>query len=166
MRRWHHWLLLLSWASGVAFALRVYSVSPPSVAVHFGPKGLPDRWGPPSELLLLNLCLLSVGTALFLALPQLVRRLPSAVVNLPNKGYWLGPERREQATVKLAGWCNVFGAALNAFVIGLQALLAPRAGAPVGGSQLPLLLTIAFVAFTLGSCVWLARSFRLPTGPG
>lgn len=158
MGSWSRWALLLSCFAGLGYTFFVYSASPESVPLHYGPTGVPDRWGKPSELLAVHAGLIGIGSALFFALPALLGRLPASLVNLPNKDYWLAPERRAETTAKFAVWSSTFGTALNLLVITMQAVLAPNERP----SPLPLVVVSSFVLFTLGSCVWLVRSFRLP----
>ncbi|RYZ07394.1 MAG: DUF1648 domain-containing protein [Myxococcales bacterium] len=157
------WALVVSCLAGMGYAWRVYSVSPAVVPVHYGPNGLPDRWGSPAELLAVHAGVIGVSSVLFAALPWLVRRAPS-LVNLPNKEYWLAPERRDEAAAKLEGWCGVFGTALNVLVITLQALLAGGTAQGARGVAFLLSVTLGFALFTIASCVWLYRSYRLPAG--
>lgn len=157
---WSRWALLLSGLAGLAYAVHSYSVSPATVPLHYGPSGVPDRWGTRGELLAVHVGIIGVGSALFLALPALLGRLPPSLVNLPNKHYWLAPERRAQTTLTLASWCGVVGTALNVFVVALQAAQGTGSSAP----RAPMLgVTLAFVTFMLGACVWLLHAFRLPT---
>lgn len=39
---------------------------------------------------------LAFSSAVFLGVAFAVSRLPSAMINLPNKGYWLEPERKRE----------------------------------------------------------------------
>lgn len=159
------WALVLSCIIGLSLALAVYSTSPAVVPVHFGPSGVPDRWGSPLEVLVVQGCVIGLTTLLFGALPQVIRHGPSTLINLPNKEYWLAPERREVAAVTFARWANVLGTAVNVLMIALQVLLAPDAEGAVTPAYSPSILLGAFLAFTALSCVWLARSYRLPERP-
>lgn len=162
MARGTRWVLLLSCVGGLAFALQVYSTSPARVPIHYGPGGVPDRWGSPLDVLLIHGCVIGFGTALFLALPKLIRHAPKSLINLPHKDYWLAPEHRDAATAKFAPWSYVVGTAVNVLMITLQAVLSPTTDAALPSSAAPALVTLGFVFFTLGSCVWLARSFKRP----
>lgn len=150
--------------AALGVTLYAYSVSPDMVAVHYGSSGKPDRWGPREEVLLVATCIISISTALFLALPALFRLAPASMLNLPNKDYWLSPERRDAATAKFVVWAGTIGTAINLLMITLQLSLGPGpSGSPDAANLLPSSLAMLFVAFTLGSCVWLVRSYRLPT---
>jgi hypothetical protein len=156
--------LVLSCGSALGLALYGYSVSPDIVPVHYGLGGVPDRWGPRGELLAVYVGVVALCTALFFTLPEFVRRTPPSRIHLPNKEYWLSPEHRDQTATKLTAWAHTFGTAVNLFLIALQVLLAPaKDGSAPAPSPLPLLATAAFLLFSAGSCLWLVRSFRLPT---
>lgn len=158
MGHWSRWALLLTCVAGLGYAYHVYSGSPEAVPLHYGPTGLPDRWGHRSELLKVHVGLIGIGSAIFLALPALLTRMPPSLVNLPHKDYWLAPERRRETTAKFAVWSSTFGTALNLLVVAMQAVLGPNGSS----SPLPLVVVLSFVLFSIGSCVWLVRSFRLP----
>jgi hypothetical protein len=157
------WALVLSCLAALGFALYSFSVAPAVVPVHYGLDGLPDRWGSPLQVLLVHLGIVGLGTAVMLALPELVRRAPASLLNLPNAEYWLAPEHRAAATAKLATWADLLGAAVNLLMLTLQLVLAPGGDGASSPSWAPALVTLAFLVFTLGSCVWLARAYRLPT---
>ena len=144
-------------------ALHSYSVSPELVPLHYGVNGVADRWGSPLELLAVQGGLVLFGNALCVGLPELVRRIPSAMLNRPDNEYWLTPEGRALAAARLADWANVLGTAVNALLLALVLLLGPTDGGAVrSAGHLPLVITALFVAFTLGWCVRLAALYRLP----
>jgi hypothetical protein len=159
------WALILSCIGALGFSLHGFSVAPDIVPVHYGLDGLPDRWGPRVEVLLVYLGVVGGGTALWLTLPAFFRRVPPSMINLPHKEYWLAPERRAAATAKLSTWADMVGTALNLLMLALQLLLTPARAGTGSPNPAPTLVTLAFLAFTLGSCVWLARSYRLPASP-
>jgi uncharacterized membrane protein len=156
--------LWLSCLFALGVALRTYWVSPPQVPVHYGLNGTPDRWGSSMSLLVMHACIIGLGTLLFLALPEFVRRAPSSMLNLPNKEYWLSPERRGIAAHKLATWSDTLGIGVNVLMITLQLVLAREVEeANVTGGIVPGLVLGGFMLFTLCSVVWLVASYRIPT---
>lgn len=125
---------------------------------------MPDRWGSPTSLLVAHGCVIGFGTVLFWALPELVRRAPQSMINLPNKDYWLSPERREIATTKLAIWADTFGSAVNVLMITLQLVLAGNGDhARAAPTLAPALVFGGFLLFTLCSLIWLVASYQIPT---
>jgi uncharacterized membrane protein len=163
MARATRWALFLSRVAALGVVLQVYSVSPEVVPVHYGPTGIPDRWGPRAELLAVFACVIGVSTALFRALPHFIWRAPRSMLNLPNKEYWLAPEQRASAAAKFAIWAHLVGTSVNVLMAVLQLGLAsvPR-GLFDTPTPLPSCVVLAFVTFVLGSCVWLTWSYRLP----
>jgi hypothetical protein len=55
-------------------------------------------------------------TASFSLIGVMIRRLPQRWINLPNRAYWLAPEREVETRSHLAGWCWAFGTVLNLFL--------------------------------------------------
>jgi uncharacterized membrane protein len=80
----------------VAHALWYYPRLPEQVAHHFGASGQPDAWGSKTQFLITYLVAVGVMAATFLGLGLLMPKIPNWVNNLPNKDYWLAPERRKQ----------------------------------------------------------------------
>ena len=75
---------------------------PETVASHFGPGGQPDGWSSKSTFLALYGVMVVVTVGPLLLLPLFLRRIPDHLINLPNKDYWLAPERREE-TFRIIG---------------------------------------------------------------
>lgn len=78
----------------VAFVLWSGSALPPVVASHFGAAGTANGFMARSAYLTFFLAV-ALGTTFVLALvPLLLGLLPPGLINLPNRSYWLAPERR------------------------------------------------------------------------
>lgn len=118
--------------------------------------------------LLLVLCgVIGFSTLLFWALPELMRRAPASMINIPNKEYWLSPERRTLATHKFAVWSSTFGAAVNLLMVTLQlALRTPAGSPPVVPTLVPGFALGGFFVFTLCSLIWLVAAYRIPARTG
>jgi hypothetical protein len=106
-------------------------------------------------------------TGLLAAMPwvvdAIVRSVPVNLVNLPNREYWLAPERREDALRRL-------NAALALFMFETAALLAAmtelafRANLP-GGSFNSAIAWPLMAAYGVATVAWLVsilRAFALP----
>jgi uncharacterized membrane protein len=166
MAGWTRWGLVISCLVGLGYSLYVYQSSPAEVPVHYGTLGLPDRWGHPGEVLAVQLGIMGLSTALFLAVP-LALRLPSSWINLPNEAHWLSPEHRADASAKLTLWANATGMSVNLLMIALELLSAPHRVAPPGlpgaaPSSVSSLLVMGFVVFTLFTSIWLALALSAP----
>ena len=98
---------------------------------------------------------LGIAAVAFLA-PKLVAMLPPAMINLPNKDYWLAPERRAETVQYLEAAFAWFGCALYlvlffALNYAVGANLHRDRHPDSSGIWIPL---VAFVSFTL---VWSTR---------
>lgn len=72
-----------------------YTSLPDQVATHFGPGGKPDDWMQKSTALLVLAGFQLFFPLLLLSITRLIKKLPSGAINIPNRRYWLAPERRE-----------------------------------------------------------------------
>lgn len=101
---------------------------------------------------------LGVG-ALFIGIAWLLKYTPAGLINLPNRSYWLAPERREETMDRLASSFDVFACATVLFLLVAFELtsLAGRGGTLATKYFLPAL--VAYVVFSLGWTVALIRTF-------
>ncbi|MEQ1924235.1 MAG: DUF1648 domain-containing protein [Pyrinomonadaceae bacterium] len=81
----------------VGQAAYYYPILPATMASHFDGSGNPDGWMAKSSFFAFELVIFGVMMVEFLGLPWLVERMPDSWINLPNKSYWLTPERRSRA---------------------------------------------------------------------
>ncbi|HSB35452.1 MAG TPA: hypothetical protein VLH41_01165, partial [Thermoanaerobaculia bacterium] len=97
--------------------------------------------------------------ALFIGMPALLKSTPASLINLPNKGYWLAPERREETMERLASSFDVFACGTVLFLLVLFELtsLASRGGNLATNYFLPVL--VSYLVFSAGWTVALIRSF-------
>lgn len=89
-------LLLTLTALCTAHALYYYPQLPDVVAMHFGATGRPDAWAPKEAFLKIYLLTLAFCSAVFLGVAFVLSRLPVSMINLPDKAYWLAPERKQE----------------------------------------------------------------------
>ncbi len=113
-------ILFLLAAAGVVQILRSYPLLPERMASHFDGTGRPDGFQSRDAFFALSASMLMMTLVLFGGLGALFRRIPSTWFNLPNRDYWLAPERREETIEAISGRMEWFGAvslALYLFVI-------------------------------------------------
>ncbi len=85
-------LLLLAVIAVVQMVLQLPSLPSP-LAVQFSSAGAVTRWGSPHEFVILNLCIVAALIAITLFLPAFLGKRPRMRWRLPNRDYWLAPER-------------------------------------------------------------------------
>lgn len=147
--------------------LHFYSRLPEKIATHFGAGGAANGWMTKRDFMFLYLGLCIFMACLFLLLPRLIMRLPDSMINLPNKDFWLAPDRRRR-TIGIMGekmaWLGVLILALFIAMayFTFQANLLPR---PMLDEKATI---VTMVAFFLCMGVWLVRfiiAFRLKETP-
>ena len=93
---------IVSFLANVVLSLASLVILPDRVAIHFGLGGAPDGWASNLTSMLL---VLGVHTLVFCALyfsPRLISTVPSKWISLPNRDFWLTPQRRHLAAEKLS----------------------------------------------------------------
>jgi uncharacterized membrane protein len=110
--------LILTGLLGIGLSLFYYVNAPARVAVHFSISGRVDGWAG-KEVFLLSMIFYVFVTGLFLAYPKILLNMPDSVINLPNKRYWLSPERRAATIDAIAEKLYELGTALNVLFLSL-----------------------------------------------
>lgn len=115
-------LLVLVLLGAVAHSAWYYPRLPDRVACHFDWQGRPDGWS--SRGALFTHLGITVGALLVViaAASFLIERLPASLVNLPNRRYWLHPDRKRETCAYLRGWMLRFTAAVVLFMAGVMHL--------------------------------------------
>jgi uncharacterized membrane protein len=91
-------LLLLS-AGFFSYVVSTARELPEKVAIHFNGAGQANGWMARTEHVGFSI-ITGLGVALVITLCfSLIRVLPSTMVNLPHRDYWLAPERKEMTVV-------------------------------------------------------------------
>jgi uncharacterized membrane protein len=135
---------------------------PPRMATHFNGEGQPDGWMPRST----HLVLMGV-TGLWLPLSltglgYVMRFLPTSGFNLPNREYWLAPERRQHTMSYFFGRFLWLACMMECFFIGLQFLVVQANTHAPAEFSTPAVLVMNFVLLA-GIVAWavpMVRHFR------
>jgi hypothetical protein len=86
----------------LAQAAYYYPLLPGRVASHFGASGLPDAWSSRDSFVRAYLIATGIIAILFPAIGFALKRIPTWLINLPNREYWLSTGRAEE-TIALLG---------------------------------------------------------------
>ena len=129
---------------------------PDIVGSHFGTSGFASAWQTKMAFFTVELTVIVVATIVAFGVPRLIAAMPASAINLPNKEFWLSPERREETFLFLRAQMAWFGCALLAFLLFVMELVF-RANLQTP----PRLNTAAFIpaliAFVAVSAAWTAR---------
>lgn len=163
-----HWtsliVLFVTAAIYCGMVQHFYPLLPDRIASHFNGAGIADSWMPKRDFVItfgvLIVGLWAVMSGVNAALP----RLPENQLNLPNKSYWLAPERAAETWTYIMGYMNFTVAATLAlltavvyFVFQANLTPAPRMAQPIT------YLAAAFVIGMALSTIVLVRRFsRMP----
>jgi len=139
---------------------------PERVASHFNFRGEPDGWMPKAAFLFGNVGVVIFTVAIMVGAAAWLTRLPDDAINLPNKEFWLAPERRA-TTLRIVGdslhWLGVATVALLGSVTletcRANLLPEPRLGIGVWVSL------VAYLVYTVFWAAALTRRFRPPASP-
>ena len=101
-------LLLLLCIAQVTY---YYPLLPDRVASHFGASGRPDAWSSKESFVKIYFIVIAFIAVLFPGIGLMLRKAPTDLMNLPNKGYWLSPERKEETVDVLSRQFLWFGSA-------------------------------------------------------
>jgi uncharacterized membrane protein len=143
---------------------RLWSTAPAQMAAHFNIQGDPDRFVPKEQFFWFQIqtALVVVGTSL---VPQvLFLILPVNLINMPNRDYWLAPERRDATVDRLSSFgALLFGVILLVIQAGFELSFAANLQTPIHFNA-QLMLPIMFGSFIVIGLMlfWLTWSFRRP----
>ncbi|HXY61410.1 MAG TPA: DUF1648 domain-containing protein [Nitrospirota bacterium] len=139
---------------------------PEHMASHFGGSGDPNGWSGKAAFFGIYAGILVMVFLLFHALPGLLSRFPDAMINLPNKEYWLAPERRASTFSRIKDYFVSMGIGLIIFLLfTLQLVIQAnlREDRHLDSTVLWILLVV-FAVFTIVWSIRFIRMFRMQAG--
>lgn len=137
---------------------------PESIASHFAKGGLVNAWQSKTAFYATELAIIVVATIIAFGVPRIVAAMSSSLINLPNKDFWLSPERREQTGSYFGAQFAWLGCALLAFLLFVMELVS-RANLrkpPQLDTSAFVPAILAFLAFVVAWGIHLARHFSRP----
>lgn len=160
-----HWIRIACVAVAALVVLRlglVYDELPTEVASHFDFSGRANsHQGKLGFVVSMALLQLLIPVPL-LVMTSSLHRAPLTSINIPNRDYWLSPERRESSLRRVASLLDEVNLAI-ALLLASVAELMIRAQLAVGPRPLRFAIPLVlFLVFTLFWSLRLHRQFRLP----
>jgi len=153
MRRIVFLLFPIAIVGVLVYLLTTIPSLPERVASHFGASGMANGYMSRDGYRIFIIAF-AVGAPLFVvAVVGLLPRAFPGAINLPDRDYWLAPERRDDTLGYLFGWACSLGSLLALFIAAIHsAVMVANAYEP---PRLPgTLFVILLVAFGVGMLVW------------
>lgn len=138
---------------------------PETVAVHFDTSGAPNSWNSRTQFAITLASLEVLMAVIGLAGALLMKRIPASMLNIPNREFWLAPERREKTISFVAEQLVWIEAITLAFVlvVGQAVILAHlRAGPPELSRSFLLVLPVLGLALAF-VLIRILKRFGRPT---
>ncbi len=136
---------------------------PDQVASHFGVNGKPDGFSSKTTYTWSMLAVNIGVAALLVFIARALKYLPQSMINLPNKDYWLHPNRRASSLLSVE--LNLLGIAASTIClfIAIAYLMFDANTSDDGMPTRQLGVVIAgYVILTSGHAIWLLHKFSRP----
>jgi serine/threonine-protein kinase len=134
------------------------------MASHFNARGVANGWQTKSAFFSVLIGVSVLAAVVGFGIPRIITLLPPEFINLPNKRYWLAPERRAETMDFLNGYFAWFGCALFAVILftidfAIKANLHPERRRD---ATLIWCVMAGFLAFVVVSSIWMMAKFLRP----
>lgn len=129
---------------------------PDLVASHFNGEGVANGHMPRGPYLAVMLLITALVPLLMVVLPTLALRAADARINIPNRSYWLAPERRAETTRFLSRQMAAFAALVIVFLCYVQWLVV-RANALTPAAMSSGAFAVGLVLFLGCTLAWTLR---------
>jgi hypothetical protein len=125
---------------------------------------VPNGFAPKDAFFGVQLAITILIAGLAVGLRAILVRVPVGLINLPNREYWLAPQRRAETVERVASFTDILFTGTLALLLAAfeLAVAANLRQPPLFDSGLMWPLLAAYIIFTFGGIVWLFRAFRLP----
>ena len=147
---------------GLLMAAYYYPRMPERMASHFAGDGRPNGWQPREAFFLIMLVSSASSALVAFFAPWRIASQPNARINLPNRDYWLAPERRQHTMNYFSAFMAWFGCAILFVLISGTFLCFQANLAPDHDFNSPALIVVlvAFLLFLLVSLIRFVRHFQ------
>ena len=157
-------LFFVTVLAAIAQCVHDFPLLPDRLASHFAASGMPNGWMTKQQFFITYAAVLVPAFLVEFWVSRGIANKPDAKLRLPNKEYWLAPERRAETFAYFDSFFAWYGCALL-FVVVFAMGLAMRANFDTP-PQLPTgpIVTViaAFVLFNVAAVIAMMRRFSAP----
>jgi len=150
--------------AAIAQCVHDFPLLPDRMASHFGASGMPNGWMTKSQFFITFAVTLLPALLVEFWVSRRIANKPDAKLNLPNKEYWLSPERRAETFGYFESFFAWYGCAFL-FVVVFAMGLAMRANfytPPLLPTGPIISVIVGFVLFNVAAIVAMLRRFAKP----
>ncbi len=157
--------LLFLFVAGFAYWQYAHydALLPDVVATHFDGSGVANGWQSRAGFWQFYGIFLFCIWFIFFLIGWSLKFMPSSLINVPNRDYWLTNERRESCLARVRFALDWYGAATALWILWMmQSLIQLNLSE---STQLGSMFLMQIVLMIVGTCiwvVWLLSMFRLP----
>ena len=150
--------------AAIAQCVHDFPLLPDRLASHFGASGIPNGWMTKSQFFITFAIVLLPALAVEFWVSHRIAKNPDARLKLPNKEYWLAPERRAETFAYFDSFFAWYGCAflfVEVFAMGLamRANFDTPPQLPTGPIVSDL---VGFVLFNVVAVIAMLRRFSTP----
>jgi uncharacterized membrane protein len=156
-------LLLLLLLIGLCQSAFYYPQLPDRVANNFDIDGHPNGYSSKLSHIVLMTGIQCAMVILPIGFGLTSRLLPTQIINLPNRNYWLAPERKDESLRKIVTALYIVAVVTQIFLISIHQLVIME-NLGKNGMQGFWWFFSAYMAFMIGFVIWISIRFRLPAG--
>lgn len=146
-------------ALGIIHSAIYYPHLPLTMASHFNGDGTPNGWSSKAGYFQLEAVILLILFAALILLPRLLPLIGSDSIAIPNRRYWLAPERRGASIDFFNSRLCWFATANLLFLIFVNQLVF-NANLPAEGQLDSTSFVVAMALYFLFAIIWIIRFFR------
>lgn len=147
-------VFVLFLAAAEVFIWLTSAALPSNMASHFGAGGAANGFMSRGAYVGVMLGVTLIAPLLVALSGQLVNVLPTRLINLPHREYWLAPQRRAATIASLSRLSVYFASALVVFLCFVHWLVVRANEAPVPRLE-PVPMFVGLGLFLAGTAVWL-----------
>ncbi|WP_271253168.1 DUF1648 domain-containing protein [Pseudanabaena sp. Chao 1811] len=159
------YIVLFLFGLAIAQSVYFYPLLPDVVGSHFDAAGKVNGTSSKLVYFIVYFVSLALTSSFTVLLPLVFKYLPTSVINLPHREYWLSGDRREESLQFLNVHFSWLGVATMLLMVIIFHLTFIANLSPIKELNLPapLVLLAAFVIFTIWWTVVLLRRFPKPS---
>lgn len=110
-------------AIGLTLQVWYWPQLPEKLATHFDAQGRANGWMDKQSATILTCSLVALMPLFFVGISVGIRWLPTSMINMPHREYWLSGERREETLRWMLGWMMWFSVAITIFFVAINHLI-------------------------------------------